>query len=305
MDQDKLAVIDLGSNTFHLLIVQKKSSYPGFSTVLRKREYVYLAHGGVSRIDDAAFKRGIICLDKFSILLTKYHVNKIFCFGTAALRNAENSKDFIGQVKHLYDLEIELIDGIREAELIYKGVGLSNLPQNENILTVDIGGGSVEFVLSSNGKMRQSWSLDVGISVLRAKFPPNRADLLTRRKWVIEYLRLKSWDILKQVNILNPSILAGASGPFEILESMNGLKSTPKGNIITSHSALKLLDTISKTSLDNRAQMKGMPLDRADLSFESACLMTFVLQSVPSIQKIKISPYSLKEGAIREYFNLD
>jgi len=297
--QDRLAVIDLGSNTFHLLIVQRHSAYPGFSIIFRKREYVYLSKGGLKIIDNEAFVRGLECLARFSSQIKKYKVNHISCIGTAALRKADNSETFISRVRRSYGIDIKLIDGLREAELIYKGVGLTLAEKSDPVLTLDIGGGSVEFIVSIDNTLKASWSLEIGISVLRSKFHN------LSREDVFDYLSQECSELIKSIRPFSPVTLAGASGPFVILEHMNGLSPNINGNIITSHSAIKLLTDISSSSLQKRKSMKGMPEQRADLSLESVYLMIFVLQSFLSIEKITISPYSLKEGVIVEHFNLD
>jgi len=304
--QDRLAIIDLGSNTFHLLIVQRSRSAPGFKEIFRQREFIYLSHGGIDSISVSAYKRGLDCLSRFSDYLSIYEVSQVICYGTATLRKAKNGGDFIHLVKESFDIEIQLIDGLREAELIYKGVGLtSSVDFRRPILTMDVGGGSVEFILSQHNLVKFSYSVNVGISELRARFPSLDPPTTTNRQDVTKFLTKECHQVIESCREINPVTLIGSSGPFEILMSMDGQSPSIKGNYILADQALKFLKKVSIASCNERSSIEGMPADRYDLSLESSYIMLFVLESLKTLKNIVISPFAMKEGAISEHYNLD
>jgi len=119
---NRLAVIDLGSNTFHLLIVDLDVNNQVFSEVLRLREYVYLAQSGIEELSSQAVLRGLKGLALFLEKAKEYSVTKFKIIGTSAIRSASNGGAFVDQVYADFGLKIEVVDGQREAQLIYKGI---------------------------------------------------------------------------------------------------------------------------------------------------------------------------------------
>lgn len=139
------AVIDLGTNTFNLLIVDLQKT--GFTLVHTKKEGVALGMGGINDgiLAEEAFKRGVAALKRFKSKCESFEVSEIKAFGTSALRSAKNAADFIVEAGKL-GIKIEIISGLREAEMIYKGVKWSyNFSQPGVIM--DIGGGSTNLSL--------------------------------------------------------------------------------------------------------------------------------------------------------------
>lgn len=166
------AVIDLGTNTFHLLIVEDNGD-GSFRELYRKQHFVKLAEEGIQTIGAAAFARGLDVMESFNITLDEYKVNQLTAFGTAALRTASNGQDFVNQVKEKNGIEIELISGDREAVLIHKGV-LQAVPfTSERMLIMDIGGGSVEFIIADKNQVYWAQSFPIGVAVLYKNFHQN------------------------------------------------------------------------------------------------------------------------------------
>ena len=145
----RVAVIDLGTNTFHLLIADIKNKGQ-FETLKRIRKYVYIGEEGVSILGDKPLQRAFETLTHFKQTSTEFEVDEIIAFGTAALRTASNSNDFISKVRDEIGIEIQLISGEKEADLIYLGTKKAIPPTSENFLIMDIGGGSVEFIIAND-----------------------------------------------------------------------------------------------------------------------------------------------------------
>ena len=162
---NRVAVIDLGSNTFHLLIVDLDSKRLKF--VYRERSFVYLAQGGKEHINDDRFELGIRVIHDFVNKARNLGVQSIKGVGTSALRSADNAQLFIDRALQECDLEIEVVSGREEAALIYEGVSFE-LQTKIPMLIMDIGGGSLELIASENNQLSGLDSLPLGISHLRS-----------------------------------------------------------------------------------------------------------------------------------------
>ena len=167
--EHRLAVVDLGTNTFHLLIISFNDKNDSWEEVYRERRYVYLAEDGIETIGSAAIQRGLDTLKAYALACKKYNVSKAKAFGTAALRTASNGLDFVNNAKTIFPYNIEIIDGDTEANLIAKGVALAIPSSERKQLIMDIGGGSVEFILSQSSEVIWARSFNIGVAVLFKK----------------------------------------------------------------------------------------------------------------------------------------
>jgi exopolyphosphatase/guanosine-5'-triphosphate,3'-diphosphate pyrophosphatase len=174
-DGDLLAVIDLGTNTFNLVIV-RLNEFDTFHVVEKIKEAVRLGEGGVNQdvIAPAAFARGLQALRNFRQVLDARGVRQVIACATSAIRSAANGSDFVQAVREETGIEIRTITGGDEAWLIYQGVrhGI-NLPFDETVLMIDIGGGSVEFVAAMRSQVKLMRSLNIGVQRVFERFKPS------------------------------------------------------------------------------------------------------------------------------------
>jgi len=149
----KIAVLDLGTNTFHLLIVGVKRNR-SFKKLFKSKISVKLGEGAIDKnmIAEVPFQRGIDALKHYSAVLKKYKPEKTVTYATSAIRSARNGKKFIAAVKKETGIKIQVISGAREAEFIYYGVRQSVQMTEEKQLIMDIGGGSTEFIIANREK---------------------------------------------------------------------------------------------------------------------------------------------------------
>ncbi|MCB0663459.1 MAG: hypothetical protein KDC24_12015, partial [Saprospiraceae bacterium] len=143
----KKAVIDLGTNTFHLLAVEIDENEQ-MHFLFRERIFVKLAEDGIQSIGPAPFQRAIKAMTVFKNKLDELGIDHFKAFGTAALRTATNGPDLIHAIKEKTGIEVALIDGLEEARLIHLGVSQAVPFDHTKQLIMDIGGGSVEFVIA-------------------------------------------------------------------------------------------------------------------------------------------------------------
>ena len=298
------AVIDIGSNTFHLLIVDINTDQNLFSEVYRQREFIYLAQHGMALLSDSLIDKALLCLKSFKDTCDSMGVSEITAVGTATIRNISNSHILLEKIKDKTGIDVEVIEGTREAELIYLGnrFGLGDLGGS---VIQDIGGGSVELIFVEREGNSAFYSFKIGISQLRHLFPVTDFEQPERVMAIETYLleQLAVIDRLKAEG--NFTRLIGASGPFEILENLEKMKPSQIGNIILRDTAMAWCRAVINKNHEERLNMPDMPANRADLSLESMLLVKVILDLMPGIQHLVISPFSMKEGLIAErYFRL-
>lgn len=163
------ACIDLGSNSFHLLIARWQNGR--HEIVERFSEKVQLGEGLAltGHINSAAFARGLSCLDAFALALKRYPINHLWAVGTNALRIADNADEFLAEAARR-GFQIDVVSGIEEAALVYAGV-MSALPKDDQTrLVIDIGGGSTELIVGRGACQLQAHSMPIGCISWRDKW---------------------------------------------------------------------------------------------------------------------------------------
>jgi len=170
------ACIDLGSNSFHLLIAhwqdERSQIVERFSNIVQLGEGVTVS----GEISPEAFARGIDCLKDFKEVMSRYPIAQYWALGTNALRLANNAPDFIQAARDI-GLDISVISGVQEAILVYMGV-LSSLPRkNDTRLVVDIGGGSTEIIIGVQERRFVTKSLAIGCVSWRDTYFKDQSDM--------------------------------------------------------------------------------------------------------------------------------
>ncbi len=300
------AVIDLGTNTFHLLIAEGSPS--AYREIVHEHVGVKIGEGGINKglIQPAAFERGVDALKNFQQLILQNNVKKVRAIGTSALRNAENGQDFISEVKKLTGIAIEIIDGNKEAAYIYEGIKASGCLSEQNSLIVDIGGGSVEFIIADNEKIKWKQSFEIGCARLMDKFhqtdpiPPESIDALNL------YLEDHLEDLFTATTDYAIENLIGASGAFETYAEVIELAKENPLNLATTKTyefnwdeLLAITEKLILSSHDERLVTKGIIPIRTDMIVVASLLTRFIIEKL-NISKVLMSTSSLKEGVLAE-----
>lgn len=292
------AVIDLGSNTFHLLIAE--FSEGRIKPLIKKRFFTKLSDGGVNYIKPERYQAGLVAVRQFAEILSEFNQPQLRVIGTAVLRQASNRSDFIYEIENILQTPVEIIDGHQEADYIFKGVTLLEGIRSGTHLIMDIGGGSTEFILVRNGEKIWSKSYDLGVCLLYSAFqvsdPMTSGQYEQIRQYIIECIQ-----DMKEIVTRNPvSSLTGASGSFEILQSMTGrsIESTQLDAIETIELNQVFQQIFGKHTQELRT-VQGLPTERAPLATTGLTLMKTICDEL-DITTIQVSPYALKEGVIRD-----
>ncbi len=305
---NRVAVIDLGTNTFHLLIAERKDNR--LITIRQERIAVKLGAGGINQnvITEAGIVRALNALTEFKMKMDSFAINHIFCFGTSAIRSATNKSELIARIKSKTGIEVKVISGDEEAELIYKGVSTAIKLGQEPNLIVDIGGGSVEFIIANENRILWKQSIEMGGQRLIEKFKPHDPITSEEINSLEAYFKEQLTGLTEQLTIHKPMCLVGSSGSFDTLSEIycanEELPYNPESpetlfSIGAFYSIHQLLITKNR---DERMQIPGMIELRVDLIVVGSCLIKFLLDSY-DFQSIRVSTYSLKEGVLQSMIN--
>lgn len=213
------AVIDLGTNTFHLLIARVDASGT-IHPIVRKRFYVRLARTTIQKISSGAIQSGLAACRFFKSMLDKHKPLGISVIGTEALRKAENGLAFLQEIAHILGTNVEVITGPEEAALIAKGARHLIKKSLGCTLITDIGGGSVEFIIDKDNMQTWIGSFPVGVAVMKNQFHRRGQMLALNIALMVKYLDEALQPLAQQLKD-DPEIhLIGAAGVFEILSSL-------------------------------------------------------------------------------------
>lgn len=298
----RYAVIDLGTNTCNLLIANILPD-GSFETLYDRKLPVKLGLGGIHKkiLLPEAIERGITALKSHAETIREYNVSKVKVVGTSALRGAANRVEFLEKVNQLLDWEIEIIDGELEAELIFKGVRLS-LPNGiGKYLILDIGGGSIEFILAEDNNMIWKRSVNIGIAraleTMQMSDPVTPSEIMAFEQWFDEHLQ----DLWRMCERYQPQILVGCSGAFDTFMDIYE-KTLPDLKIRKiSEFPLKaywpIHERLINSDHETRSKMEGMDKMRVEMIVIASIFTNFILQRLP-IQKLLHTHNSLKEGVM-------
>ena len=295
----KRAIIDIGTNTAHLLIGEITSGQ--LQVLTKKRHYTFLGEGGLEEINKAAIQRLDIALQDFVKILQEYNCSKVHVIATEGLRSASNSTDITDVIEKTYKWPYSIITGDQEAHYIYHGASqaspLSSLPH----LVMDIGGGSVEFILHDGNNITYQESHPIGISRLYEKYhhtdPITEADIHHMYDDLDQELQ-ELWALVSTMS--HSPLLVGCAGTFEVLLSPEDLHDLSLGSreVSTSH-LMSLLASVIHKSIDERKIVPDLPSERANYIVVALLLMNYMVKKL-SATTIRVSKYALKEGAIMD-----
>jgi exopolyphosphatase/guanosine-5'-triphosphate,3'-diphosphate pyrophosphatase len=299
----RLAVIDLGSNTFHLLIVEITAS-KSWNVLLKDRRYVKLASGGIAQIEENKIDRAVSVMEEFAAQVAEYEVDKTIAIGTAALREAENGQEVVDRIQKGSGINVLLIDGMREATYIYRGIASCIPTLDLPGLIVDIGGGSVEFILYHNQKIQFVGSYTIGVGVLFERFhtsDPFPEENITALELFLDESLVDLHDVLSEVG---PYYLVGASGSFEVIQDMlPKLEFGDHWSRLDTEPLEAYLNEVIGLEFIKRKMRDEIPQERLDYIVVAYLLIRYIIRHYPP-NGLYYSDYALKEGILAEAIDI-
>lgn len=290
------AIIDLGTNTFNLLVAEIEGS--DFRVIHAEKEGVAIGMGGINTnfITEDSMQRGQNTIARFIAVCERHEVEIINAFGTSALRDASNTDVFLHRLKRDLHLEVAVISGEKEADLIYKGVN-QLYDFSEQGVIVDIGGGSTEIIFADHEGVKKMASLNIGVSRIYQKFATS--DPLTDEDVHVirNFLEDNSQGFLDD---RKETVMIGSSGSFETFWELAYLRAFPLESKVFEIERTLFEETLRQTIRSTRLERDVNPfiLPIRKLMAPITAVKTLWLMEKLHTEKILISPYSLKEGAL-------
>ncbi len=304
----KLAIIDIGTNTFKLMIVRVHEN-KDFVVIHKDKIPVKLGEGGINNqvISHTPFLRGIKAMKTHKETIDRFDVDHVLAFATSAIRSAENGEDFTTRVLEETGIQIKIISGDREAELIYYGVRQALDLGNEKVLIMDIGGGSTEFIIGDRQTIYWKHSFDLGaarlLEVINPSEPIKKDEIKKLKTYLQEELKL----LWAACAIHKVNTLVGSSGSFDSLAEMIYYKFHTEENplIKTEYNFnLKYLDEmyrmLIRSDIEKRFKIKGLAAMRVEMIVVAVIMIRFVYKTL-EIKNIRLSTFSLKEGMLYDF----
>lgn len=309
------ASIDTGSNTLRLLIASINSDIK-IKDVYYDRRVTRLGAGVdiEKKISKENFELSLSAFKDFSKAISKYGVVKTIAFGTSALREALNADEFIKKVDEVTGIKIKVIPGEKEAELTLNGIILSfpeDILREQELLIVDIGGGSTEIIYLKNKKPVFIKSIPLGVIKLVNKFlksdPPNESEIDDMINEMDKYLNDLKNNMKSMLN--NRFIFVGTAGTFSTIASIDLMLEEYDREKIHLHKVpyerlKKMRDNLVYLTLEERKKVKGLEPERADIIVPGLYLTVKVMELF-DIKELVISDYGILEGALLELYEED
>lgn len=305
----RLALIDMGTNTFHLLIVELPAA-PGQPPheLLRTKAGVRLGEGGISRgeIAPAPYARALHTMAGFKEEMELHGVTQVRATATSAMRVARNGPALVREISEQFGIEVEVIAGGREAELIWRGVRQAVPLGPQRQLIVDIGGGSVEFIIANDHEIFWKQSFEIGAQRLLDQFFPDPSGVFPAAAVAAEqaYFDAILGPLVAAISELKPVGLVGASGSFDSLADMQlgclrpDKELPPCSELLLSSFQHSYAQLLSRDHAQRLALPGILPM-RANMLVVATVLIDWIL-GISGITQIQTSAFALKEGLLAE-----
>ncbi len=302
--ENTLAAIDLGTNSFHMIIVRVRENGT-FEAIAREKENVRLGSGleDGGEIDPPAFKRAIECLKRFKLLADNAKA-EIRAVATSAMREASNRSEFQAAAWKEAGIKIDVISGYEEARLIYFGV-LQGLPVfDKKVLLIDIGGGSTEVLVGYRGDILFSKSFKLGAIRLTEKFlksDPIDSSQIRKCKLYVEEMLLPFRKVIRD---LRPEIVIGSSGTVQatagIIRAFEGeAEERPINHYTFSSSEFRRAknQVLEADTSKKRGKIPGFDSKRSDIIVGGILILEELFQLL-DLPDLTVSEFALREGII-------
>ncbi|MDM5132038.1 exopolyphosphatase [Aeromonas piscicola] len=298
MDNSLYAAVDLGSNSFHMVIARLNEGR--LQIVDRIKERVRLAEGmdAQRRMSVEAMGRGLDCLALFAERLTNIKPDQIRIAGTYTLRRASNAREFVSEATKVLNHPIEIISGQEEARLIYQGVAHTQHIEGQ-VLVVDIGGGSTELIIGEGFDHKALTSRKMGcVSFTQHFFANGKLSEKAFNGAVLETQHQLA-PIINQYRKLGWQSCLGSSGSIRTVRDVLQGEGWTDGAI-----TLAGLERLKREMLDHKRvdqlKLAGLTEERQEVFAAAVAILLGLFTSLP-IERMEYSDGALREGLLYEF----
>jgi exopolyphosphatase/guanosine-5'-triphosphate,3'-diphosphate pyrophosphatase len=300
---NRIAIIDLGTNTCNLLIAAYEDK--NYQILYQGKEVVKLGKNGIDKnqLTEDGLERAILAIRKHQERIRQFEVSEVVIIATSAIREATNKDWFGQQVKANTGLELQIISGEKEAQLIFDGVKLAFGEIDDQSLILDIGGGSNEFILTQNNEPIWKQSFPLGMARIIEQIPPSDPITPEEIEQINEWFSSRLEPLWEKMNNIQISQLIGCSGAFDTLADLidqtdPGTKTRIKQEI-EMDDFNRIYSTLLQSTTAQRSEMKGMESIRIEMIVPSVLFIKLIIDRL-NIPKICQTDFALREGVLYE-----
>lgn len=305
----RVAAIDLGTNSFHMVIVEE-SREKGIVEIDRVKDMICIGRGSLSTklLEEEAMQSGIATLKNFLVLASQHGVapENILAFATSAIRESRNRDEFLRRVREETGLHVKVISGREEAEFIYYGVRNAVRMGKGTDLIFDIGGGSVEFVIVSRKGVQLLESRKIGVARMLERFVTTDPIIPYEVKLLEQFFAAEMITAAERASALKVSRAIASSGTAQniarMIRSMKGLESDVSlNNSVVSYKEFRALyKAVLPLGSAERRKMTGLDEKRVDLIVPGLILFDMIFRLF-GFSEITISDSALREGMVLHF----
>lgn len=303
----RIAAIDIGSNSMHMVIVEVTDQLT-FRTLAAEKELTRLGAAALvrHRLTRQAMEHTTQVLSRYQRIARGMECDVVLAYATSAVRECVNGGDFVEQLKRDIGLHIQVISSQEEARLVYLAVRQAVDLGEQPVFIVDIGGGSVEFIVGTADRPLLLQSRKLGASRLTQQFitsdPISRADLSA----VTEHIHTILKPLIAQVRALGAKRIIGTSGTMENLVAMclaQYGEETKRHRLLTQMTRedfSAVYKQLRRLPVADRRGIAGLDPGRADQIVAGAALVNYLFEEL-DVQEIEVSDRAMREGMIIDY----
>lgn len=304
MKTTRLAAIDIGSNSLKLVVIEAAST-DSFTMIAEDRERVRLGHNTLQshHLSEEAFRLSLEAVSRFKSIAENREAETILAVATASVREARNASAFVSELERSTGIRIEVLSSIEEARLIGLAAVQYFGPERSSLLNIDIGGGSTEVSLMSEGEPEKLFSMKLGAVGLSEKFllkdPPTKKQIKKLRKEI----RFALVQPSRKMSGETWQLAAGTSGTIAALSMMLTEQPDPeypvKGPIFYEE-LVRLNEELVRMTLEERSMIPVINERRAEVIVAGGQILEGVMREL-GIDTVEPCPYALREGVIIDH----
>ena len=307
----RVATIDIGTNSTHLLIARIERKLNTFSIELAEKSTTRLGERDpqTGELTSLAMNRAFSTLKRFKDLSESYKVESLIIAATSAVREAPNGKTFIAEIKKEIGLDVELISGAEEARLIYLGVLSGMQFGNKPHLVLDIGGGSTELILADSSEARALTSTKIGAVRLQREFikkePISSQNELFLRSFIRGSMESAIDKVSKRIEVGEIPVLVATSGTAMAIGSLisnkeNHMQTKLQGYKISKNNLDLIVSHLIKMTPSERSQLSSLSERRSEIIVPGALILQTIMSMVDA-NEIILSERALREGLVVDW----
>ena len=307
----RVATIDIGTNSTHLLIAKVEPRLNTFSIELAEKSTTRLGERDpdTGELTSIAMNRAFSTLQRFKDLSESYKVESLIIAATSAVREAVNGGIFISEIKKKIGLDVELISGAEEARLIYLGVLSGMQFGNKPHLVLDIGGGSTELILADSSEARALTSTKIGAVRLQREFikkdPISSQNELFLRSFIRGSMESAIDKVSKRIEIGEEPVLVATSGTAMAIGTLiankeNQVQTKLQGYKITKNNLDSILSHLIKMTPSERSELSSLSERRSEIIVPGALILQTIMSMV-NVNEIVLSERALREGLVVDW----